>query len=89
MALGADPNAIVGFVLRDAMTPVLLGLMAGLAVSVPFTGLIRSYLFQVAPSDPTALLASATLMVCAATAAAYLPARRATRIDPRVALRAQ
>jgi putative ABC transport system permease protein len=89
MALGANPNAIVGFVLRDALTPVLLGLTAGFAVSVPFTGLIRSYLFQVAPSDPAALLASATLMVCAATAAAYVPARRATRIDPLVALRAQ
>jgi putative ABC transport system permease protein len=89
MALGADATAVVGFVLRGALTPVLIGLMVGLAAAIPFTRLIRSYLFQVAPSDPIALLTGAAILACAATVAAYVPARRASRIDPLVALRAE
>jgi putative ABC transport system permease protein len=89
MALGARPGAVVGLVLRDALAPVAAGLIAGAAVAVPFVGAIRSFLFQVPPSDPLALGAAAAVLLGTALLAAYLPARRATRIDPLVALRSE
>jgi putative ABC transport system permease protein len=87
MALGADAPAVVRLVLRGAMTPVVVGLALGGASIVPLTGAIRSFLFGVTPADPVALGAGGAALLLAALAAAYVPARRATRIDPVAALR--
>jgi ABC-type antimicrobial peptide transport system permease subunit len=74
-------------VLRGAMIPVAAGLAAGLAASVPLAPTVQRYLFQVTPADPIALAGGALVLVATAMLAAYVPARRATRIDPVVALR--
>jgi putative ABC transport system permease protein len=87
MALGADAGAVIRLVLRGAMTPVAIGLTLGGAAIVPLTGAIQSFLFGVKAADPIALAAGAAALLLAATAAAYVPARRATRIDPLLALK--
>jgi len=87
MALGADAGAVIRLVLRGAMAPVAIGLVLGAAAIVPLTGAIRTFLFGVTPADPAALIAGCGALLLAATLAAYVPARRATRIDPLLALR--
>jgi ABC-type lipoprotein release transport system permease subunit len=67
--------------------PVIAGMVLGGAVMVPFTRALRSFLFGVTPSDPWAFLAACVALLFAAVLAAYLPARRASRIDPLIALR--
>jgi putative ABC transport system permease protein len=87
MALGADAGAVVRLVLRGALTPVAIGLALGGATIVPLTGAIRSFLFGVTPADPAALIGGCGALLLAAIAAAYVPARRATRVDPLLALK--
>jgi putative ABC transport system permease protein len=87
MALGADATSVVRLVLRGAMTPVVAGVAMGGAAIVPLTGAIQSFLFGVTPADPVALAAGGATLILAAVAAAYIPARRATRLDPLTALR--
>jgi predicted permease len=87
IALGASAGAVVGVVLRSVLLPVALGLAAGGVFVIPASRLLRSFLHQIAPYDPISLAAAAAALLCAAALAAYLPARRATRIDPLVALR--
>jgi putative ABC transport system permease protein len=89
MALGADARSVLTLVIKGAMTPVIVGLVAGLAVAVPFTRLLRAYLFQVSPVDPLALTSGIFVLLTSTLVAAYIPARRATRIDPLSALRVQ
>ncbi|HSC29380.1 MAG TPA: FtsX-like permease family protein, partial [Vicinamibacterales bacterium] len=87
MALGARPESVVALVLRDAFVPVAAGLAAGAVAAVPVARTIRSLLFEVTPWDPVAVGGAAAVLLLAALTAAYVPARRATRIDPLVALR--
>jgi putative ABC transport system permease protein len=61
--------------------------MLGAAAIVPLTGAIRTFLFGVTPADPAALILACGALLLAAAAAAYVPARRATRIDPLLALK--
>ena len=88
MALGAHRSDIRGLVLRQAMAPVAAGIAVGLTVSYALTGLVRGLLTDVEPTDPVTLLAGSIVLLAATLAAAYLPVRRATRIDPADALRA-
>ncbi len=87
IALGANAGAVIGVVLRSVLLPVALGLAAGGLSVFPASRLLRSFLHQIAPYDPVSLAAAAAVLLCAAALAAYLPARRATRIDPLAALR--
>jgi putative ABC transport system permease protein len=87
MALGADAGAVLRLVVRGAMIPVIAGLALGLVAVVPFSRLIRSFLFQVGPTDPVALGGGAAVLVVSALLAAAIPALRATRLDPVAALR--
>ncbi len=87
MSIGALPRDIGGLVLRRALVPVSLGLAAGIGVSFAATGLVESLLFGVEPNDPTALAVGALVLLLAALVATYLPARRAVRVDPVIALR--
>lgn len=86
-AIGARRGDLRRMVIARAMTPVMLGLAAGLAASFAASGLVQSLLFGVQPHDPLALAAGAGLLLLVALSAAYVPARRAMRVDPATALR--
>jgi putative ABC transport system permease protein len=87
MALGADRQNISWFVLKNGMQFILAGLILGVVGALAATRLIASALFDVATSDPATFGAIATLLIIVAYAACWIPARRATRVDPMVALR--
>jgi putative ABC transport system permease protein len=87
MALGARRGEIMQAVLRQGLTLTLAGLIVGLAGAWAATRVIRSLLYEVSPTDPLTFVCSAVLLAGAALLACYLPARRAARIDPMVALR--
>jgi predicted permease len=87
MALGADATTVQGQVVRETLRLALAGLGAGLVGSVVAGRLMQSLLYEVAALDATTYLVAATAVLACATLAGYLPARRAARIDPMVALR--
>jgi putative ABC transport system permease protein len=87
MALGAGAPRIYQMVLRHAMTPVVLGLLAGLAGALAAGRVLASLLYQVNPRDPELLAAAALLLAAVGLAASLVPARRAMRMDPLQALR--
>jgi predicted permease len=87
MALGAQSSDVIRLVLGTTARAVAIGLAAGVAGSIAGARLLRAYLFGLSGIDPATYAAVALLLVVASLAAAYVPARRATRIDPLVALR--
>jgi putative ABC transport system permease protein len=86
-ALGATPGLVARMVLGDASRMILVGLTLGAAVASFGTRLIAALLFGVSPSDPVMIALAALTLGLIGIGAAYLPARRAARIDPAVALR--
>ena len=89
LALGAGPGAIVRMVMREGLQLALLGLAVGLAASLALTRLMQAQLFEVSASDPTVLGGVAVFLCAVCALACYVPARRATKVDPMVALRAE
>jgi ABC-type antimicrobial peptide transport system permease subunit len=87
MALGAARRDVLWIVLRDAIQLVGIGIAAGLVLFAGAGRMIRSVLYETAPSDPWALTAATAGMIIVAVVAGYLPARKATRIEPIRALR--
>ena len=87
MALGGSRGAILGLVLRHGLRLALAGVAVGIVASAALTPLLAHWLHGVSPRDPITLASVAGLMVLVAAAASLVPARRATRIDPNVALR--
>jgi putative ABC transport system permease protein len=87
MALGAAPAEALAMVFRQGMRPVATGIVLGTAGSVGIALLIRGMLFEVRPLDPAAFAMAAGALAAAAMLACYIPARRATRVDPLTALR--
>jgi len=87
MAVGAQSHNVVGLVLMKAVGLIAAGAVAGIAVAVGVTRFLASFLYGVKAGDPVTLLAVAALLVLVALAACYIPARRATKVDPLVALR--
>jgi len=87
MALGARRGGIVGMVLRRAALYVGSGLVAGLGIAIGMSMLVKSFLFNVAPTEPLVYVAIAILLSAVALVAALVPALRASRVDPIVALR--
>jgi predicted permease len=87
MAVGAQAHNVVRLVLAKAVGLVAVGAAVGLAASVGVTRILKSVLFGVQAGDPVTLLAVSALLALVALAACYIPARRATRVDPLVALR--
>jgi putative ABC transport system permease protein len=87
MALGASPGEALRMVFSQGMRPVAVGAALGAAGAVGLAQLIRGLLFEVRPLDPAAFAMAAGALVAAALAACYIPARRATRVDPLTALR--
>ena len=89
MALGAHPSSVLRLILRQEMFVCLLGIIAGAIAAVLLSSLLQSLLFGVAPHDATTLATAAGVLVVVTTCACYLPARRATRVDPVRALRSE
>jgi predicted permease len=87
MALGAHPADVRGMVLRRGARLALLGVGIGLVTTLGATRLFRSILFGVGAADPLTFLVVTVLLIAVALAASYMPARRAARVDPIVALR--
>ncbi|HMF75303.1 MAG TPA: ABC transporter permease [Bryobacteraceae bacterium] len=87
MALGAGPANVLNLVLTQGMQIGLVGVSLGLAGAFILTRFIRQLLFGVAAFDPLTFVATAALLLLVVAAACYFPARRATRVDPMVALR--
>lgn len=87
IALGAQPRDVLQLVLRDGAKLALAGIALGLACSFAFTRLMSSLLSEVSPTDPATLAIVALLLAAVGMAACYIPARRAVRVDPVVALR--
>ncbi len=87
MAIGAERSDIGFMIIGRALLSVGIGLALGLGISLALTGLMQSLLYGVEPTDPLTLIAGAGVLVLAALAAAYLPARRAASVDPMTALR--
>ncbi|HKS29932.1 MAG TPA: FtsX-like permease family protein, partial [Pyrinomonadaceae bacterium] len=87
IALGARAGHVVRMVVRQGMSPVVIGLALGLAAAFALTRLMQSLLFEVSASDPVTFIFVALLLAVVALAACYIPARRATRVDPMTALR--
>ncbi len=88
MALGALPSSVQRMVLGQGMRPVLGGLALGLAGAIVVTRLWASLLYEVSPTDPPTYFVVAAVLGAVAAAACFIPARRATSVDPMVALRA-
>jgi ABC-type antimicrobial peptide transport system permease subunit len=87
MALGAQRNDLLRLVIREGMVLTFAGLAAGLAIALSLTGLLSSLLYGVKATDPLTLAGVSLLLVLVTLFATYLPARRASRVDPMVALR--
>jgi len=86
-ALGASAKALIGMVVRNGMTLTVVGLALGIAGALGLTQLLGTLLFGVSPRDPVTLAGSAAILAAVALLACYVPARRAARMDPLVALR--
>jgi predicted permease len=89
MALGATAGGVRWLVLRQALLLVLIGVGAGIPAAVVVARLLQSRIYDLRPSDPATLALAALAMFAVASAAAYLPARRASRVDPMAALRSE
>ena len=89
MALGAEPNALLGSVIRSGMMPVVGGIIGGIAASALLSGVLSSFLFGVEPMDMASLGAASAVLLATGIAAAAIPGIRASRTDPVEALRAE
>jgi ABC-type antimicrobial peptide transport system permease subunit len=87
MALGADPNQVRRTVVFQGMQLNLVGVIIGIGCSLALTRLMKSMLFGVKPWDPETIIIVVILLTFVTLVAAYLPARRASRVDPVIALR--
>ncbi|HVC20978.1 MAG TPA: ABC transporter permease [Vicinamibacterales bacterium] len=87
MAIGATARDVVALVLRQGLLPVGIGLGIGLAASLAVNPVLKSQLVNVSPTDPAVLLVASVVLILAALLACLIPARRAARVDPVVALR--
>ena len=87
MALGAERSTIVKMVLRETLLLVIVGLFIGVPSALLAARFISSQLYGLGPSDPRTFIAAAVVLVGVAIAAGYVPARRASRVNPLTALR--
>lgn len=89
IALGAGRGSLFKIVFAYGLTPVVLGLAAGLGIVVASARVLRQFLFEVTPTDPATYAAAAGLVILAALLGCYVPARRAMSVDPMTALKTE
>ena len=87
MALGAQPADVLRMVIGEGLALAGFGIAIGIGAALALTRFLGSLLFQIKPTDPTTFAGVAILLMFAAAVACYIPARRAMRVDPMVALR--
>jgi ABC-type antimicrobial peptide transport system permease subunit len=87
LALGATRKDVLALVLRQGCRLALLGVAVGGLAALALTRLMSSLLFEISPSDPSTFVGVALVLGAVALVATYVPARRATKVDPMVALR--
>jgi predicted permease len=87
MALGAQPRQVRGMILRESTWLAAAGIVAGVAVALPLTRLVKSMLYGIQPWDPGTIAAGVLILLSVALAASWIPARRAARVQPMDALR--
>ena len=88
-ALGASKREVMTLMLRSGLTPVLLGLVAGMLGASYVGRALAGMLFGITPGDPLSIVVVAVALISAALVASYIPARRAGRVDPVIALRSE
>jgi putative ABC transport system permease protein len=89
IALGAAPGRVAAMMTRQGVVLTVIGIAGGLAIFVSLARFLRSFLFEIAPTDPLTLVGATALLAVIATLASWIPARRAARVDPAVSLRAE
>ena len=89
LALGATPSAIMSTVIRRGLVPALAGGLAGLTAAIAVARVFRALLFEIEPIDPISVAAGGALLTLVAVAAAFLPAWRASNVNPSIALRSE
>jgi macrolide transport system ATP-binding/permease protein len=89
IAIGAPASGVLGLILKRGVIVAAAGVLGGLAVALAVTRYIGSFLFGVQPTDPVTFAAIAALLTAITLLACYLPARRATKVDPLIALRSE
>jgi ABC-type antimicrobial peptide transport system permease subunit len=89
LAVGARLEEVVGLFVRYGLVVSAIGAACGLVAALALTRLMQSLLFKVSPADPLTYLAASVCLIFAAALASYLPARRASRVDPVGALRVE
>jgi putative ABC transport system permease protein len=89
MALGASRRQVVGLVVRDGIRLIALGVIIGLGGALALTGILSKLLYQVGATDPVTFIGVPVLLAVVAIGACWIPARRAARVDPLVAMRAE
>ena len=87
MALGSTPGQIFKLVIGDGLRLTLIGVVIGLVAGIGFARVLSSFLFQIGLVEPVTMVAVSSILIAVALTACYIPARRATRVDPTVALR--
>jgi ABC-type antimicrobial peptide transport system permease subunit len=87
MALGAEQSRVLRMVLREVAILIAIGLAIGLGAAIGTMRFVESFLYGMKPNDPWTLALSATVLALVAALAGFLPARRASRLDPMTALR--
>jgi putative ABC transport system permease protein len=89
LALGAERGAILRMILGEGAAMAAIGLVLGGIAAIPLSNLMSGLLFGVQPADPPTIAMAAGLMIVVALTAAWIPARRATAVDPMIALRSE
>lgn len=87
VAMGAQPTQVFGLVTSEGLRLAVIGVALGFAASIALTRVLRSFLYQVSALDPVTFVCVSLVLIGVAIFASYLPARRATKVDPLVALR--
>jgi ABC-type antimicrobial peptide transport system permease subunit len=87
VALGAEPGSVLGMILRQALVLTLIGIAVGVPCALATARLITHLLFNVTPYDPVTLVLVSLVLLAVGALAGYIPAQRAMRVDPVVALR--
>jgi putative ABC transport system permease protein len=89
LAIGADRSEVLRMILRQGLTLALAGVVAGVAAAFLLTRLMQSLLYEVQPADPVTFLTVPAMLMIVSLIASYVPALRATKVSPLIALRTQ